>query len=146
MHWNSSRDEIYQAEWVVEGVLARSQRPGYPVDRPTSERVKEWANTALEMGVRSILCVMDDTQISYYDSVDLDGEGLFGYYQSLGFAVEHVHAEDHKSPPLSTEELDAVWQAFQTLDKPVLVHCSAGRDRTGAALKHILERLDADDA
>ncbi len=55
--------------------------------------------------------------------------GLFGYYQSLGFAVEHVQAEDHKSPPLSAEELDAVWQAFQTLDKPVLVHCSAGRDR-----------------
>ena len=146
MYWNSSKDEIYRAEWVIEGVLARSQRPGYPVDRPTSETVEEWADAALEMGVRSILCVMDDTQISYYDSVDLDGGGLFGYYRSLGFAVEHVQAEDHKSPPLSAEELDAVWRVFQTLDKPVLVHCSAGRDRTGAALKHILERLNSDDA
>lgn len=144
MHWNSSKDEIYRAEWVIEGVLARSQRPGYPVDRPTLESVEGWADAALEMGVRSILCVMDDTQISYYDSVDLGG--LFGYYQSLGFAVEHVHAEDHKLPPLSAEELDAVWQAFQTLDKPVLVHCSAGRDRTGAALEHILNRLNGHNA
>ncbi len=143
MLWNSSREEIYNAEWVVQGVLARSQRPGYPVDRPSARRVREWAEAVREMGVRGILCVLDDAQISHYDCLDLEGGGLLGYYRALGFAVRHVHAEDHKMPPLSEEELSAVWQAFQALEKPVLVHCSAGRDRTGAALQHILSKLDA---
>ena len=141
MLWNSTREEIYKAEWVVQGVLARSQRPGYPVDRPDVHRVQEWGEAVREMGVRGILCVLDDAQISHYDWLDLEGGGLLGYYRALGFAVRHVYAEDHKIPPLSEEELNAVWQAFQALEKPVLVHCSAGRDRTGAALQHILDQL-----
>lgn len=135
-------NETYQAEWVIKGTLACSQRPGYPVNRPALETVREWVDIALGMGVQSVICVLDDTQVSYYDSLNLDGGGLLGYYESLGLAVEHVQAEDYKTPPLSSEQLDAVWRAFQRLDKPVLIHCSAGRDRTGAAVANILSRLE----
>ena len=142
MLWNISREELYRPEWVVPGVLARSQRPGYPVDRPAPASVAAWTARVREMGVRGILCILDEPQLAHYDGLGLDGEGLLGFYRSQGFAVSHVAADDHKLPPLSTAELDQVWRAFQQLDPPVLVHCSAGRDRTGAALQHILPRLD----
>ena len=141
MLWNSSRDELYTAEWVVPGVLARSQRPGYPEDRPAASKIVAWAERVREMGVRGILCILDDTQLAHYDGLGLDGGGLLAYYRTLGYVVRHVTADDHKRPPLSSAELDEVWQAFQQLSRPVLVHCSAGRDRTGAALQHILGRL-----
>ncbi len=144
MLWNSSREEVYGAEWVVPGVLARSQRPGYPVDRPAPGSVADWAERVREMGVRGILCILDEPQLAHYDETGLDGGGLLEFYRSQGFAVSHVAADDHKLPPLSKAELDEVWRAFQRLNRPVLVHCSAGRDRTGAALQHILARLGGD--
>ena len=134
-------EELYQIRWVVEGVLARSHRPGYPVNRPSLEKIQEWVDAALDVGIRSVLCVLDHAQIAHYDHLNLDGGGLFGYYRTLGLAVEHVPAEDYKTPPLSVHQLDAVWQVFQGLEKPVLLHCSAGKDRTGAAVEHILSRL-----
>jgi hypothetical protein len=143
MLWNSSRKELYTAEWVVPGVLARSQRPGYPVNRPAASNIVAWAERVREMGVRGILCILDYPQLAHYDGLGLDGGGLLAYYRSLGFAVRHVTADDHKRPPLSGAELDQVWRAFRQLRRPVLVHCSAGRDRTGAALQHILGRLAA---
>ena len=48
--------------------------------------------------------------------------------------------------PLNNDELDAVWQVFQRLEKPVLIHCNAGRDRTGVALEYILWHLGEDHA
>ena len=139
--WNSTRDEIYAAEWVTPGVLARSQRPGYPVDRPDAGSVEAWARKARDMGVRSILCILDEPQLAHYDALGLDGGGLLDFYRAQGFEVRHVAADDHKRPPLSERELEQVWDAFQSLSGPVLVHCSAGRDRTGAALQHILRQL-----
>ena len=99
MLWNSSRDELYTAEWVVPCVLARSQRPGYPVDRPSASKIVAWAERVREMGVRGILCILDDSQLAHYNGLGLDGGGLLAYYRSLGFAVRHVTADDHKRPP-----------------------------------------------
>ena len=117
---------------------------GYPADRPSLQKVQEWADTVLGMGIRSVLCILDHAQIAHYDHLNLDGGGLFGYYRSLGLAVEHVPAQDHKIPPLSSQELELVWAAFQRLEKPVLVHCSAGRDRASAAMAYILSKLQTD--
>ena len=134
-------EEVYQIQWVVEGLLARSHRPGYPADRPSLQVIQEWADEVIRMGIRSVLCVLDNPQIAHYAHLNLDGGGLFDYYRGLGLAVEHVPSDDHKTPPLSGKQLDAVWEAFERLEKPVLVHCSAGRDRTGAAVDHILWQL-----
>lgn len=144
MDWSTIDGEIYRAEWVIEGALARSQRPGYPVDRPSFETVQAWADTVLGLGVLSVICVLDDQQLSRYNGINPKEEGLLDYYRSLGLGVEHVPAEDYMTPPLSDTQLDAVWEAFQRLPKPVLVHCSAGRDRAGAAVKHILSKLESE--
>ena len=139
-------EELYLPQWVIEGVLAQSQRPGYPVDRPSRRKVQEWAYIVLDMGIKSVLCILDYTQLDHYDRLNLKGGGLFGYYRSLGLKVEHVYAEDYKIPPLNIGELEAALVAFQRLEKPVLIHCSAGKDRTGAAIVYILSQLPVDGA
>ncbi len=146
MHWNRS-NEIYEPTWQVEGVVARAQRPGYPVDRPSLNRIQAWADAVVGMGIKSVVCIVENNQLAHYYHLKLDGDGgLLGYYRSLGLDVVHVPALDHKSPPLNNDELDAVWEAFQRLEKPVLIHCNAGRDRTGAALEYILWHLGEDHA
>ncbi len=129
--------------WVIEGVLATSPRPGY---RPGPElsvpraEVDAWAADAHTFGIRSIICLISDDQFYLYRR-SLP-EGLLAYYRETGFEVAHLPALDGQTHPYTPEEYEQAWQAFQHLPGPVLVHCSAGMDRTGRVVRYILERLE----
>jgi len=127
-------------EWVIEGHLARSSRPGFggPGRRTRQAEVDTWLSTLCEWGIRSIVCILDHEQLNY--SFDLPG-GLIDYYRIAGFEVVHIPAEDFLWPPLSPEQLEQVWAAYQGLPKPVLIHCNAGISRTGAAVEFVQEKL-----
>lgn len=126
---------------VIAGKLARWNRPGYPGKAVSESDVEIWCNEVNRAGIKSILCLLDEEQLKFYS--ELPG-GLLGHFKSRGFEVGHVPVEDHKWPPLDDVELARVWVLFKSLPSPVLVHCSAGIDRTGAATKHILEKIKAD--
>ena len=94
------------------------------------------------MGVRSIVCLLADDQLAYYAALP---SGLLETYRSSGFEVGHVAVPDHLSPPIPRKSLEEVGRLFDALAHPVLVHCSAGIDRTGAAVDTILRKLASPD-
>ncbi len=127
--------------WVIPGELARSSRPGYHLGRgqlvPLSE-VRSWTEDVLAGGIRSIICLLADEQLQLYSSVP---GGLLGLYRESSLVVTHIPVDDYREPPLTDTQLAQVLDAFIRNPKPVLIHCSAGIDRTGAAVRFILERL-----
>lgn len=131
--------------WIIEGVLATSARPGY---RPGAETVvprstiDAWVEAAQAAGVRSIICLLGEDQLPLY--LDALPEGLLNHYQHVGFEVAHVAARDGLTEPYSSEQLQNAWLAFQRLARPVLVHCSAGHDRAGRVVRHLLSKLEAE--
>jgi protein tyrosine phosphatase (PTP) superfamily phosphohydrolase (DUF442 family) len=129
--------------WVIQNDLARGRRPGYSGERgrsvPAAE-VRAWIEEVRASDIKSIICLLSDDQLPLYDQLP---SGLIAFYRAEGFAVEHIPAQDHQHPPLTPSHLQKVWAAYKALPKPVLVHCSAGVDRTRQAVAHIQSKLRA---
>jgi protein tyrosine/serine phosphatase len=128
-------------EWVIPGRLARSSRPGFGGATPSDvdpADVQAWLDEARASGIRSILCLLDERQLDFYPR--LPG-GLLETYRRAAMAVASIPVPDFQTPPLSESDLPHVWRAFSDLPGPLLIHCSAGLDRTGAAVAYLLQRL-----
>ena len=130
----------YGPEWVLVGELAKSPRPGYPVGQESlreigTDEVDVWIEKIRGMGIRSIICFLSDDQLPFYSGLP---SGLIRYYRDAGFDVAHIPEDDYKTPPLSEEGVREAVTSFERLQKPVLVHCSAGIARTGMAIDAIL--------
>jgi protein tyrosine phosphatase (PTP) superfamily phosphohydrolase (DUF442 family) len=129
--------------WVLEGVIATSPRPGFapgPELTVHDHVVDAWIEDARRFGIRSVMCLIGNDQLWLYRKAT--PAGLLARYRDAGFEVCHIPTADQQTHPFTEAEYEHAWDSFQRLPKPVLVHCSAGMDRTGRVVRHILERLE----
>ena len=133
----------YEPYWEIQGSLARSSRPGYSSEDVPREEVDDWLRKVKALGVKSIICLLTEEQIGFYPQVP---GRLLSYYRQQGLKVEHIGITDPARDPERggaelQRSLPEIYEAFKRLPKPVLVHCSAGQDRTGKAVAYIKARL-----
>ncbi len=120
----------------ASNLIWQTSRPGYPNRNVPLDGVEEWLAQVREKGVRTIICLLDDTQLAYYSQ--LGSDGLIGVYREAGFAVVHRPVRDHQRPYVSDETLALVFSDVLNAAAPILVHCSAGMERSPAVCEYLV--------
>jgi protein-tyrosine phosphatase len=138
----AERGNLVMFRWMIKEQLAGGARPRIK-KKPTSQvpqsAVDAWIKKAkIGFGIRSIICLLDEQQLRLYAELKVD---LISYYRANKFHVVHIPVRNYKHPALSHRELEKVWNAYRRLQKPTLVHCSAGIGRTGKAASYVKQRL-----
>jgi len=142
--------------WVLPEKLACAHRPlrhhpqfgGSGKDLPphASPEVRKWIDRIGTAGSRSIIVLMDPKALRHYVVLALGSQDLIDLYRKSGFQVLHIPWEDPAHRPASSgysfqRELTRIraeaLQAFDELPKPVLLHCSAGIDRSSPVAAYI---------
>lgn len=138
--------EPCSAEWVKKGYLARSCRPGYPDSKNVDEDdAEEWLEC-----VEDRLGTLPKTIITFLDNEELYGKdyklgfytfNLIDWYKNHGIETKWFPTKDpiydpNRSNAFTKEKLDEIMKAIKESPKPVLIHCSAGIDRTGEVVHY----------
>jgi len=117
-------------------------RPGYPIsisskrspsNKVPNEYVQNWIAEAIRLGIKEIICLLDHSEFKNYDC------DLLKEYETAGFKVYHYPIRDYNQPRISVEVLKDILKDFEGMVGPVLIHCSAGQDRTGCLLEYLTD-------
>ena len=118
--------------WVIDGVLAYSERPGFPLPTVPARTVDQWLEAVRSQGIRSVINMLSEEEMAvYYRHL---GQPLLQYYGDAGFEVREVAHEDLGVVVTKQVLVDRVRAAFDNLPKPVVIHCSAGAERSKLAV------------
>jgi hypothetical protein len=67
--------------WVIDKMLAKSCRPGYPVDDVPPNAVETWIAWIEAMGIQGLICLLSHDELTDYDHVS---GGLLAAYRRHG--------------------------------------------------------------
>ena len=142
--------------WVIPGLLACAHRPlrhhprfggsGRDLPPEATNEVVQWVKRMHDFGIRSIVSLMHPKELQHYSELHLDAKDLIDFYRRSGFETRHIPWEDpaHRSSSAGSsfrEELmvirEKVLDAFDELPEPVLLHCSAGIDRSSPVAAYV---------
>ena len=95
--------------------------------------IDEWVINARAHQIRSVICLLDDRELSRYRSIG----GLMEFYRAAGFQAENIAVPDGTDPPVRLYELTS---ALRRLAKPIVIHANSEDDyRTKKAVKLLSE-------
>jgi hypothetical protein len=98
--------------WVINGKLARSARPGYPSRYVEKGVVLSAIEYWKSHGIRSVICLLTFDELLYYPEMEGD---LLDLYQEGELITHVIPVENHKEHPLDADEMDAVWMAVDLI-------------------------------
>lgn len=144
--------------WVIPDRLACAHRPlrYHPKfgdsrkDLPpeASGAVKDWVIKVRLEGIVAVISLMHPKELAHYKYLDLGANSLLDLYRKNGITVKHLPWDDPAHRPESQKvefsaERDRICvdalKAYDNLPKPVLLHCSAGIDRSSPVAAYIWE-------
>lgn len=151
-------DESELLIWIIPSHLACSHRPLRHnrlyggslrnIDEAAAPLVVEWAKRIREEGIRSVICLMSQEEVALYARLDLEASDLLQFYRNEGFEVASIPWKDPahvraNAAALRKKERQISEEAlvqFDKLRKPVLLHCSAGIDRSAPVAAFIRDK------
>jgi protein-tyrosine phosphatase len=91
---------------------------------------------------------MSEQELTFYSRLELQADDLVFFYRNQGFEVNwlpwkdpaHVRTDREALRKKVREVSEKALEAFDLLQKPVLLHCSAGVDRSAPVAAYIRER------
>lgn len=136
--------------WVLSMQLACAQRPlrdlppyagRTPLPIEAKPLVQAWVHRVVTGGFRSVISLLEEAQLDRYyvrGGLNLHPHGLLGYYESQGLQVKNLPCTDYQRPP--KERMAQALDAFHHMPHPILLHCSAGIDRTAPVAEYIFSK------
>lgn len=140
---------------VIPGALYCAHRPlrhhfiyggtGQHFPPHATSAVFEWVERVRDFGIRGIICLLSAGELRHYSDLALGASDLIRFYENEGFAVRHIPWDDPEHnldsklmhPERVQQNREKALHAFDAIEKPVLLHCSAGIDRSSPVAAYI---------
>jgi hypothetical protein len=156
-------DDSQLVVWIIPDKLAVAHRPlryhpvfgasGCPLPEEAAPEVICWVKRIVDQGFRGLICLMHPKEVAHYVGLDIGAPDILALYRAKGLEVCHIpwddpaHCSDDQRASFD-QELARIrvcaLECFDKLPKPVLLHCSAGIDRSSPVCAYIHQKRATD--
>jgi len=142
--------------WVIPDQLACAHRPlrhhpkfggsGQALPPEAAPEVVRWVDRIVAARFRGLICLMHPKEVAHYTALELGASDIIELYRAKGLSVCHLpwddpaHRPSHERASFEAELLRIRAESLECFDRlpnPVLLHCSAGIDRSSPVCAYI---------